>query len=121
MQLSLKLYCQPDDDVAIKAYEEQVDPSFIARINHSHFNYDQFKEVLKQSRSALTFTLSSSDILKWDDAEKKGGVVAQLIRSPSKDKVTGKETKATMLTLSTVKWVNGKRLLTEMTEVSINE
>lgn len=30
-QLYHALYYQPDNDVAIKAFEEQVDPSFIAR------------------------------------------------------------------------------------------
>ncbi|KAH7036246.1 hypothetical protein B0J12DRAFT_678672, partial [Macrophomina phaseolina] len=120
-QLYHALYYQPDNDVAIKAFEEQVDPSFIARINHSHFTFDQFKELLKQSRSALTFSLSSSsDILKWDDEEKKGGSVAQFLKSASKDNATGKETKSTTVILSTVKWVDGKRLLTETTEVNVD-
>lgn len=65
--------------------------------------------------------MSSSKILEWHDDEKNGGTVALLNTSINTDKATGKETKSTTLILSAVKWINGKRMLTELTEVNVDE
>lgn len=62
---------------------------------------------------------SNDEVLKWDDPEKQGGTVAHLTKFTLKNKATGNEVKTTSLILSAVKWIDGKRVLTEMTEVSV--
>lgn len=65
-------------------------------------------------------TLNSvSEILKWDNPEKQDGVVAHITKFTTKDKSTGKESKKTSVIISTVKWIDGKRKLTELTEVEV--
>lgn len=114
------IFFQPDDAFALKAYEERVDPSLIVRINHDRFTFDQYKEAVKNGRTTSEFSpQSTSEILKWDDAEKKGGAVTQLFKFTVKSKETGQETPATSVILSVVRWIGGKRVLTEMTEVNV--
>ena len=62
-----------------------------------------------------------SEILKWDDAEKQGGVVAHLTTFTTKNSGTGQEVKKTSLITSTVKWIDGRRKLTELVEVESGE
>ncbi|GME31848.1 uncharacterized protein LTHEOB_7209 [Neofusicoccum parvum] len=114
------IFFQPDDAFALKAYEERVDPSLIVRINHDRYTFDQYKEAVNKGRTTSDFSpQSTSEILKWDDAEKKGGAVAQLTKFTVKSKETGEETAAASLILSVVRWIGGKRVLTEMTEVNV--
>ncbi|KAK0653193.1 hypothetical protein DIS24_g6229 [Lasiodiplodia hormozganensis] len=119
-QLLHTIFFQPDDNTAIKAYTESVDPSFLVRINHDKYNFDQYKEAVNKARAQSEISLrSTSEILKWDDAEQKGGTVAHLTKFTVKDKATGQETHSSSLILSAVRWINGKRVLTEMTEVTV--
>ena len=52
--------------------------------------------------------------------DSKGGreSVAQLTSFTLKDKVTGQETSSSSVILATVEWTKGKRVLTELTEVT---
>lgn len=45
--------------------------------------------------------------------------MAQLTKFTVKSKETGEETAAASLILSVVRWIGGKRVLTEMTEVNV--
>ncbi|KAL1647344.1 hypothetical protein SLS58_002672 [Diplodia intermedia] len=120
VQLFATVFAQQDDTNATKAYTEGWDPSFHVKVNHDSLNYDQYKEAINKSRTQSDITLqSSSEILKWDDAEGKGGAVGHLIKFTLKDKTTGKETQGTNLILTAVKWIDGKRVITEMTEVAV--
>ncbi|KAK7726431.1 hypothetical protein SLS57_003518 [Botryosphaeria dothidea] len=114
------IFFHSDDALAIKSFEDHFDPGLLVRLNHDRFTYDQYKEAVKHARSTDIITLDSSEeILKWDDAEKKGGTVAHLTKFTTKNKKTGQETKSTSLILSAVKWVDGKRVITEITEVAV--
>ncbi|KAJ4206817.1 hypothetical protein NW767_003109 [Fusarium falciforme] len=73
-------------------------------------------------RGSGGMTLDSvSEILKWDDAEKQGGVVAHLTTFTTKNHETRPEVRKTSLITSTVKWIDGRRKITELVEVEIEE
>ncbi|KAM0415664.1 hypothetical protein ACHAPT_013391 [Fusarium lateritium] len=91
-------------------------------LNHSVFNYEEMKGGILYIRGSGGMTLDSvSEVLKWDDTEKQGGVVAHLTKFTTKNNGTGQEIKKTSLITSTVKWIDGRRKLTELVEVEIEE
>ncbi|KIM97038.1 hypothetical protein OIDMADRAFT_32916 [Oidiodendron maius Zn] len=119
-QLNHAIFYQPNDEVAINTINEQVDPSLIVKINHSVYSYEQFKAGIQYTRGSGVMTLDSvSEILQWDDTEKRGGAVAHITKFTSKAKMTGNESKKTSVIISTVKWIGGQRKLTELTEVEV--
>jgi hypothetical protein len=92
------------------------------RINHAVFTYEEMKSGVLYIRGSGGMTLDSvSEVLKWDDAEKQGGVVANLTKFTTKNNGTGQEVKKMSLITSTVKWIDGRRKLTELVEVEIEE
>ncbi|KAB8073574.1 hypothetical protein BDV29DRAFT_157450 [Aspergillus leporis] len=108
-QINNILFIQPNDEIALKAVHEQVDPSLVVRINHNVYNYDQFRAGLQYARSSGTSIQDEfSVIVQWENLEKPDGVVAVLSKWTSKDKTTGKETKKTNVILWEVKWIDGK-------------
>ncbi|CAD6445587.1 01af48e8-0ef2-4a93-9721-0e4c16af4077 [Sclerotinia trifoliorum] len=117
-ELNDTLFIQPNDEIALKAVHEQVDPSLVVKINHNVYTYDEFRSGLQHARSYGTSTQDTfSVILQWENPEKPDGVVAVLSKSTVKEKATGKETKKTNVILWEVKWIDGKRKLTGQTEV----
>ncbi|KAJ5615191.1 hypothetical protein N7537_000305 [Penicillium hordei] len=117
-QINDTLFIQPDDEVALKAVDEQVDPGLVVRINHNVYSYDQFKTGLRYARASSTSIQDEfSVILQWENLEKQDGVVAVLSKWTSTDKTSGKETKKTNVILWEVKCIDGKRKLTGQTEV----
>ncbi|KAH6719550.1 hypothetical protein BKA61DRAFT_714140 [Leptodontidium sp. MPI-SDFR-AT-0119] len=119
-ELNDTLFIQPNDEIALKAVHEQVDPSFVVKINHNVYTYDQFKPGLQYARSSGTSIQDTfSVILQWENSEKPDGVVAVLSKWTVKEKATGKETKKTNVILWEVKWIDGKRKLIGQTEVEV--
>ncbi|KAJ5465654.1 hypothetical protein N7530_009441 [Penicillium desertorum] len=121
-QINDALFIQPNDEIALKAVNEQVDPSLvvnhISRINHNVYSYDQFKQGLQYARTSSTSIQDEfSVILQWENPERPDGVVAVLSKWTSKDKTSGKETKKTNVILWEVKSIDGQRKLTGQTEV----
>ncbi|KAJ4258938.1 hypothetical protein NW762_008025 [Fusarium torreyae] len=115
-QLNDTLFIQSNDEIALKAVDEQ----WHTRINHNVYTYDQFKAGIQYARSTYTSIQDTfSDILAWENPEKRDGVVAVLSKWTVKDKATGKETKKANVILWEVKWIDGKRKLTGQTEVEI--
>ncbi|KAF5266711.1 hypothetical protein BKA60DRAFT_255536 [Fusarium oxysporum] len=120
-KLNDTLFIQPNDEIAIKAIDEQVDPSLITKINHNVYTYDQFKGGLLYVRGSTTAIQDEfSEILTWEDPEKGDGVVAVLSKWRTKHKETGEEAKKTNVILWEVKLIDGKRKLTGQTEVEVN-
>ncbi|KAF5531895.1 hypothetical protein FPHYL_13846 [Fusarium phyllophilum] len=104
-RLNDTLFIQPSDEIAIKAIDEQVDPSL-------------FKGGLLYVRGSTTAVQDEfSEILTWEDPEKGDGVVAVLSKWRTKHKETGEETKKTNVILWEVKLIDGKRKLVGQTEV----
>ncbi|CAI7568470.1 hypothetical protein PCG10_008744 [Penicillium crustosum] len=117
-QINDTLFIQSNDEIALRAVHDQVDPSLVVRINHNVYNYDHFKAGLQYARSSSVSTQDEfSVILQWENPEKPDGVVAVLSKWTTKDKTTGKETKRTNIILWEVRWIGGKRKLTGQTEV----
>ncbi|UPL00637.1 hypothetical protein LCI18_011571 [Fusarium solani-melongenae] len=121
-QINDAIFYQPEDEVALKALNEDVDPSLRVKINHNLFSYEEMKGGILYVRGSGGMTLNSvSEILKWDDADKQGGVVAHLTTFTTKNSGAGQEVKKTSLITSTVKWIDGRRKITELVEVEIEE
>ncbi|CAI6088422.1 unnamed protein product [Clonostachys chloroleuca] len=117
-QLNDTLFIQPNDDIALKALDEQVDPSLVTKINHNVYTYDQVKVGLQYARSSyISIQDTFSEMLSWENPKKGDGVVAVLSKWRTKDRATGEETKKTNVILWEVKWIDGKRKLTGQTEV----
>ncbi|WZH47148.1 uncharacterized protein QYS62_008290 [Fusarium acuminatum] len=112
------LFIQPNDELAIKAIEEQVDSSLVTKINHNVYTYDQFKGGLLYVRGSTTAIQDEfSGILSWEDPEKGDGVVAVLSKWRTVDRKTGEETRKVNVILWEVKLIDGNRRLTGQTEV----
>ncbi|RSL56632.1 hypothetical protein CEP51_014361 [Fusarium floridanum] len=121
-QVNDAIFYQPDDEVTLKAINEDVDSSLVVKINHHVFNYEEMKGGVLYIRGSGGMTLNSvSEILKWDDAEKQGGVVAHLVTFTTKNNATKQEVRKTSLITSIVKWIDGRRKLTELVEVEVEE
>ncbi|EEU45664.1 uncharacterized protein NECHADRAFT_80780 [Fusarium vanettenii 77-13-4] len=121
-QVNDAIFYQPKDEVALKALNEDVDSSLVVKLNHSVFTYEEMKGGVLYIRGSGGMTLNSvSEVLKWDDTEKQGGVVAHLTTFTTKNNENGQEAKKTSLITSTVKWIDGRRKLTELVEVEIEE
>ncbi|WAO89960.1 Hypothetical protein NCS54_00736400 [Fusarium falciforme] len=121
-QINNAIFYQPEDEVALKALNEDLDPGLVVKLNHSLFNYEEMKGGILYIRGSGGMTLDSvSEILKWDDAEKQGGVVAHLTTFTTKNHETRQEVRKTSLITSTVKWIDGRRKITELVEVEIEE
>ncbi|KAH7045301.1 hypothetical protein B0J12DRAFT_730006 [Macrophomina phaseolina] len=112
------IFYQQNEEVFNKAVNEDIDSGLVVRLNHSVYNYEQFKGGLVHIRNTGYIVLHSvSEVAKWDDSEKRGGVVAHMTEFATKDNTTGKETRKTSLVVSAVKWIDGRRKITELTEV----
>ncbi|KAH7242813.1 hypothetical protein BKA59DRAFT_442147 [Fusarium tricinctum] len=112
------LFIQPNDELAIKAIDEQVDSSLVTKINHNVYTYDQFKGGLLYVRGSTTAIQDGfSEILSWEDPEKGDGVVAVLSKWRTVDRKTGEETKKVNVIIWEVKLIDGSRKLTGQTEV----
>ncbi|SPJ78651.1 uncharacterized protein FTOL_07041 [Fusarium torulosum] len=112
------LFIQPNDKLAVKAIEEQVDPSLVTKINHNVYTYDQFKGGLLYVRGSTTAIQDEfSEILSWEDPEKGDGVVAVLSKWRTVNQKTGEETKKVNVIIWEVKLIDGNRKLTGQTEV----
>ncbi|KEF60346.1 uncharacterized protein A1O9_01906 [Exophiala aquamarina CBS 119918] len=117
-ELNDALFIQQNEEIALRAVDEHVDPSLVVKINHNVYTYDQFKSGLQYARNAsISIQDTFSVILQWENLEKPEGVVAVLSKWTAKRKATGQETKKTTVILWEVKCIDGKRKLTGQTEV----
>lgn len=117
-RLNDDIFYQPKDEIAFKTIDEDVDPNVIVRINHNTYDFAKFKGGVQFVRSTGVMSLDKSEeLIKWEDEEKKGGSVALMTRFTFKENATGKVSSKDSLVISTVKWIDGKRKLVELTEV----
>ncbi|KAH7056033.1 hypothetical protein B0J12DRAFT_726951 [Macrophomina phaseolina] len=114
-----EIFFQPDDELAVKAFDTYLAPDLHVRINLSHLTFDGYKEVVTNTRRTNIMSKQTNDeILKWEDEDGTSGVVGHHSKFTLKDKVTGKDTGNTFLILTAVKEVDGKRMITEITEIA---
>lgn len=90
-------------------------------MNHTRFTHDQFLDSLKKARGKNSMSAQASDeVLAWNAPDGLGaGCVAQLLRFTLTDKASGAETKSSNLAVANVQVREGKRMLVELTEVSL--
>jgi hypothetical protein len=87
-------------------------------INHDQIDFDQYRDTIKQTRAKYNLIpLSNDEVIHWGDADEKGGAVAHLTKFWLQDKITHEQFLQTTNLIVIVEWINGRRLLTRMTEV----
>jgi len=114
-----KVYFQPDDKLAMEAFEEGFASDFSVRINQDHFTRARYLEIVKHGRAANTFVNQSNDeVTVWKAPDGAGGgCVAHMGIFLQIQKVDGKELQASALTVANVQIRDDKRVLLELTEV----
>lgn len=90
------------------------------RLNGQHLTYDEFRRAVEETRANNYIYEQSNDELLGvqNDARGGGGSVAQLSRFALRDKVTGHEIYSSTVILATIDLVEGRLVLTYLTEVT---
>ncbi|KAM0208121.1 hypothetical protein ACHAQI_007130 [Fusarium lateritium] len=114
-----RLFIQPDDQVLINAFKDDIAEDFIARINHDQFTRQIFMEAVLKFRADNTATVQSTkDIQVWEAPDGSGaGCVVQHIHVTDTNKETGIGTKSSTLLVASIRVIDGQRKLVDLTEV----
>ncbi|KZO96047.1 hypothetical protein CALVIDRAFT_527801 [Calocera viscosa TUFC12733] len=117
------IFFQPDDEVAIKSFEESISPDIHIDVNGKILTRAAYLGLVHGYRKESVGTNLSNPtlVMAVSDAEKQTGTVAQCGKFSTVNKATGKDVRATGVTLCKVEWVNGKRVLTSLTEVQADD
>ncbi|KAH6949089.1 hypothetical protein DER45DRAFT_580667 [Fusarium avenaceum] len=118
-ELYNRIFVQPDDQVSTNAFKDDVTPDFVARINHDQFTRQTFMEAIQKFRvDNRTSIHSTKDIQIWEATDGSGaGCVAQHMHFTDISKETGVGPKSSTLLIASVKVIDGKRKLVDLTEV----
>ncbi|RFU27379.1 hypothetical protein B7463_g8957, partial [Scytalidium lignicola] len=87
------------------------------RINGIPFDYESYKNAIIDTRAKYNMTMTSNLELLASRDPGAGGSVAHISNFTLKDKKTGQEAHEASLTVATIKLIDEKRVLTELTEV----
>jgi len=116
-----EIFFQPDDELAIKAFEENVSSDFQARINGKSLTRETFKHLVVDARAKDHFSVLTIRELLADNGDGDVGVdgcVSHISTFASKDKETGApKGESTSLTVISAAWKDGKRIMIDLTEV----
>ncbi|KAM0209899.1 hypothetical protein ACHAQD_010918 [Fusarium lateritium] len=114
-----RLFIQPDDQVLINAFKDDIAEDFNARINHEQFTRPIFMDAILKFRIGNTATVQSTkDIQVWETPDGSGaGCVVQHIHVTDTNKETGIGTKSSTLLVASIKVIDGQRKLVDLTEV----
>ncbi|KAJ5796988.1 uncharacterized protein N7518_005528 [Penicillium psychrosexuale] len=120
VQLFRDVFFQPDDAVSSQAFDHGVSRDLAVRLNGQNLTFDEFRHAVEDTRAKNYIYEQSNDELLRVEADPRagGGSVAQLSRFTLKDKSTGHETYSSTVILATIEFVEGRRVLTQLTEVS---
>ncbi|PTD06363.1 hypothetical protein FCULG_00011876 [Fusarium culmorum] len=115
-----QLFCQPEDEIAASTLRDRTAEDFTARHNHDHFTRQSFIEAMIGFRiHGTTEILDVKEIQVWEAPDGSGGgSVSQLYRFTDIVKETGARTELLTLLIASVMVINGKKVLTDLTEVS---
>ncbi|KAM0237776.1 hypothetical protein ACHAP5_008946 [Fusarium lateritium] len=118
-ELYSRMFIQPDDQVSMNAFKDDITEDFVARINHDQFTRQTFMEaILKFRMDNATTIQSTEDIQVWETPDGSGGgCVVQHVHVTDTKKETGISTKASTLLIASVEVINGQRKLVHLTEV----
>ncbi|KAE8378830.1 hypothetical protein BDV26DRAFT_291811 [Aspergillus bertholletiae] len=117
-----KLFYQPDDGLCRKAMEKEMSPQLKVCINGQHMTREGYDEVITETRRTYNISVHSShELLATLDVTDKGiGSVAHIQTFTLEDKKTGTQRTQTSLTISVIALSDGKKQLTELTEIILD-
>ncbi|OJJ78474.1 uncharacterized protein ASPGLDRAFT_138850 [Aspergillus glaucus CBS 516.65] len=120
VRLFTNIFFQPDDIVSSRTFIHGISRGITVRINGNYMTYDEFRDAIEDARAKNYISEQQNDELLESQTDPKGtsGSVAQLSQFTLKDKVTGNVTNSSTVILATIEWAEGKRVLTQLTEVS---
>ncbi|PNP57327.1 hypothetical protein FNYG_15233 [Fusarium nygamai] len=114
-----RIFCQPDDEVSASTLRDCVAEGFTARHNHDQFSRQTFIETVMKFRAhGTTIIQETKEIQVWEAPGGSGaGCVSQLVHFTDVNKETRARTESLTLLTASVKVVNGKKVLVDLTEV----
>ncbi|KAF5609124.1 hypothetical protein FPANT_256 [Fusarium pseudoanthophilum] len=114
-----RVLVQPDDEISEKTIKECVAEDFTARINHDHYTRQSFYDGIVKFRVDYKATIhETKEIQSWDAPDGSGaGCVSQYLRFTDSNKETGVGSTSTTVLVASIKVVDGRKVLSELTEV----
>ncbi|KAH7201491.1 hypothetical protein DER44DRAFT_841817 [Fusarium oxysporum] len=117
--LYARIFVQPDDEVSASTIKESISEDFTARINHDHYTRQSFHDIIMKFRVDNKTTIhETKELQSWDAPDGSGaGCVSQFVRFTDSNKETGVGSTSSTLLIASIKVVNGRKILVELTEV----
>ncbi|KAF5565078.1 hypothetical protein FPHYL_4402 [Fusarium phyllophilum] len=117
--LYARIFVQPDDEVSSNTIKECIAEDFTARINHDHFTRQTFTDIIMKFRiDNKTNIHETKELQCWDAPDGSGaGCVSQFLRFTDTNKETGVGSMSSTLLIASIKVVDGRKTLVELTEV----
>ncbi|KAB8211762.1 hypothetical protein BDV34DRAFT_218976 [Aspergillus parasiticus] len=114
------VFFQPDNDLSSRAIHEKFSSDLKVRINGVPISFEEYEKAIAATRAQNHLSIQCNRELlstRDSDVDAAEGSVAHLANFTLKDKHNGQERAETTVTLATVKTVDGRRVLSELTEV----
>ncbi|KAF4429624.1 hypothetical protein FACUT_9032 [Fusarium acutatum] len=117
--LYARIFVQPDDEVSANTITECIGEDFTARINHDHYTRQSFHDIIMKFRVNNKTTIhETKELQSWDAPDGSGdGCVSQFLRFTDSDKETGVGSMSSTLLIASIKTIDGRKTLVELTEV----
>ncbi|KAF5643108.1 hypothetical protein F52700_2823 [Fusarium sp. NRRL 52700] len=117
--LHARIFVQPDDEVYANTIKECIVEDFTARINHDHYTRQSFHDIIMKLRIDNKAIIHETKELQcWDAPDGLGaGCVSQFLHFTDFNKETGVGSMSSTLLIASIKMVNGRKVLVELTEV----
>ncbi|KAG5788654.1 hypothetical protein H9Q69_012285 [Fusarium xylarioides] len=117
--LYARIFVQPYDEVSANTIKECIAEDFTARINQDHFTRQTFTDIIAKFRIDNKTTIHETKELQcWDAPDGSGaGCVSQFVRFTDSNKETGVGSMSSTLLIASIKVVDGRKILVELTEV----
>ncbi|SCV57282.1 uncharacterized protein FFB14_15057 [Fusarium fujikuroi] len=117
--LYARIFVQPDDQVSANAFKESIAEDFTARINHDHYTRQSFHDAIMKFRADNKTTIQeTTELQSWVAPDGSGaGCVSQFLRFTDSNKETGVGSNSSTLLIASIKVIDGRKMLVELTEV----
>ncbi|KAF4503242.1 hypothetical protein FAGAP_508 [Fusarium agapanthi] len=117
--LYARIFAQPDDEASATTIKDCIAEDFTARINHDHYTRQSFHDIIMKFRVDNKTTIHETKELQcWDAPDGSGaGCVSQLLHFTDSNKETGVGSTSSTLLIASIKVVNRRKMLVELTEV----
>ncbi|KAG4273235.1 hypothetical protein FPRO04_09841 [Fusarium proliferatum] len=117
--LYARIFVQPDDQVSTNAFKESIAEDFTARIIHDHYTRQSFHDAIMKFRADNKTTIQeTTELQSWYAPDGSGaGCVSQFLRFTDSNKETGVGSNSSTLLIASIKVIDGRKMLVELTEV----